>query len=807
MLHGNYTIAKKLLPVFLFFSVFLFLPVLSGFAQEDSENDGGPLLPEEEAPSSLLNTQLGDADVDLFLEGTWTSSFSGGFGWSRDNRSSETRFSTFPDMTDGLSFSQIPELTLSLWVMDRFFFETKISEEEKLETFLFGYNGKEGELLQQVRAGNTDLGHGSFGFLSLPEASKDSFGAYGLLQSESTEHHGALRFDPAGKETVHYRGYNIIEEQRLDPAEMVEGRFFILPDDNIDSITVYIEDGEGSVEGTYPDGDVNGGESSSSFRILKDDEVTISRAEGLVFLSEPARGKVAVYYEKDGKAVGDPNLGSDALCGTKTVAGAETLDLEGEKIDFNWEDIAAEINDYLGQDLTDRKISLSDAGQERDGLILYRPGQWSPFELRSVYDLGEAVEGDDGGGSGDASERTPLRLVPKGGVDGDTLPYTSFEEGLARITGDGDIRSHESRYPLLIHLEDEEILYGPYRPDSPLPVGKELLYEEKSPVGSFSLGSDVLEGSIEIVRNGVPEHRYSFNPDTGEIHFFVPVSHSERIDISYRAAGSGFTEGELIAVSANSIDFSDNLAGDLNLGLRWNVTDASYTEERNQARGSVLATAGTSWEGENFRFSLDGGVSIESPDTTGLRRFLGMDGGGVPVAFTLETLYPGAPGITLPLFGAPDDKYTLNHSEADRGKLLYKEMYSRSFTGDYSLQRYSWDPPPDQVYDYGERVGPYPAATGSETEGDAMVMEYQLEAGQWAGGLVPLVNGEDPLDLSRMEAITFKMKHIGGRDSGSSSTPDGDVDIYVIFGRLPEDLDDDGKLDEESSRYSDGFPF
>ncbi|MFP4618218.1 MAG: hypothetical protein ACLFMZ_05185, partial [Spirochaetaceae bacterium] len=127
MLHGNYTIAKKLLPVFLFFSVFLFLPVLSGFAQEDSENDGGPLLPEEEAPSSLLNTQLGDADVDLFLEGTWTSSFSGGFGWSRDNRSSETRFSTFPDMTDGLSFSQIPELTLSLWVMDRFFFETKIS--------------------------------------------------------------------------------------------------------------------------------------------------------------------------------------------------------------------------------------------------------------------------------------------------------------------------------------------------------------------------------------------------------------------------------------------------------------------------------------------------------------------------------------------------------------------------------------------------------------------------------------------------------------------------------------------------------
>ncbi len=400
-----------------------------------------------------------------------------------------------------------------------------------------------------------------------------------------------------------------------------------------------------------------------------------------------------------------------------------------------------------------------------------------------------------------SSGRSPLRLVPQGGADGYALPYVSFRDGLARITGGGSIRSHESRYPLLSYLDDDQILYGPNRAQSPEPVGKELLYERLTPVGSFDLGDGVLEGSIEVLRNGVPEHRYSFNPDTGELSFFVPVAHSERIDISYRSTGGGFSEGELIAASANSLQFSETFGSNINLGLRWNVTDASFTEERDEATGSVLVSGGSKWErDENLRLEVDGGVSVESPNTTGLRRFLGMNGGGVPVAFTSETMYPGAPGAYSA--ASPTSGPDVSHP-GGRGKLLYKDMYDRSLAGEYILKKYDWDPPSDQVYNYGDRVGPYPASTGSQTEGDAMVLEYEIDTDEWVGGLVPLIHREEPLDLSRMEAITFSMKHIGR----SGTTPSGSVDIYVVFGRLPEDLDDDGDLDEESSKYSDGFAF
>jgi len=765
------TIAKR--TVFLpFFLCCLAFGLLSPGAQTQEV-----LLPEEEAPTALLATEIGDADVDLYLEGSWSMSLSGGFGWNWDNRSGILRRSTFPGMTDGFAFHQIPELTMSLWILDRYFFETKITEEEKLETFLFGYNGREGELVQQVRVGNTDIGYGNFGFFSLPAASKESFGAYGLLESNRSEHHMAVRFDPAEKQKVSYRGYKLIEEQRVDPEERVNGRFFVLPDADIDTITVYLEDPEGSVSG--------GG---STYRVLGDDEVTVSKQEGLVFLAEPAKSRVLVQYRKGALYAGEPGLGVDALAGT----GSGTIDLAANKIDFDTDndDPDGNLSNYLGIDLTANITSVGG----NNALILYRPGQWSPFELRSVYDIG-GVSSEGGSGAG----RPPLRLVERGGTDGYNLPYISFEDGFARITGGESIRSHESRYPLIPYLSDNQILYGPNRPSAPEPLSKELLYEKKSPVSSFSLGENVLEGSVEILRNGVPEYRYSLNPQTGEISFFVPVAHSERIDIAYRTSGGGFSEGELIAASANALRFNENFAGNLNLGLRWNITEASYTEEQEEATGSILVSGGSSWEQENFSLALDGGISVESPNTTGLRRFLGMDGGGLPVALTLETLYPGAPGdysATQPTAGP-----TALHGS--RGKLFYKDLYSRSFAGEYILQDYDWSPPAEQVYDYGERVGPYPASTGSQTEGDAMVLDYELGDDQWVGGLVPLINAEEPLDLSRMKAITLKTKHIGR----SGAVPSGTVDAYLIFGSLPEDLDADDKLDEESSKYSDGFPF
>ncbi|MCF7915542.1 MAG: hypothetical protein K9L66_10285, partial [Spirochaetaceae bacterium] len=197
-------------------------------------------LPEEEAPKALFSADLYDAEVDFFIEGSWTASLQGGTGITWGDGIEGVQPAVLSDFTDGIKFEQVPQLSLSLWYMDRYFFETTITKEQQLETFLFGYFGQEGEFLQEARAGNTDIGLGDYGVLSIPAASRHSLGAYSRFEGGYSEHHLAARYDPAQLEELHFRGSRLIEEQRVEPADFRRGRFFVLPDAEIDFLRVYV---------------------------------------------------------------------------------------------------------------------------------------------------------------------------------------------------------------------------------------------------------------------------------------------------------------------------------------------------------------------------------------------------------------------------------------------------------------------------------------------------------------------------------------------------------------------------------------
>ncbi len=74
---------------------------------------------EEEAPESIFSTQLGDSDVDFYMKGTWDIFMAGSIGYNV----SDGEFISTPieNMDPGFQFSQIPDLTMSLWLMDRYF--------------------------------------------------------------------------------------------------------------------------------------------------------------------------------------------------------------------------------------------------------------------------------------------------------------------------------------------------------------------------------------------------------------------------------------------------------------------------------------------------------------------------------------------------------------------------------------------------------------------------------------------------------------------------------------------------------------
>src|SRR6056297_1255771 len=321
-------------------------------------------LPSEEAPTALFEEELKDAEVDFFIQGSWRARLSGGFGFTWGSAVRGVQPSVLPDFTDGYFFNQIPQLNISLWFRDRYFFETSLTEEQTLETFLFGYYGEEGDTLRELRFGNTDIGYGAIGPFSIPAASDNSFGGYSRLKTESTEHHIALRYDPARSEELHFRGKNLLEEDVIPVDGYIRGRFFILPDKNISNLEVYLQDDGGS----YSDAE------GRRYRRLGSGELVASEADGLIFLKEVATGELVVYYtsiELPGLSVGDAGLGTDALCGVNGTGDSTRLDLSADPVDFDFEGTDP---GYL--DLGGGFSSLERVIGGKTALLLFSPGQW-----------------------------------------------------------------------------------------------------------------------------------------------------------------------------------------------------------------------------------------------------------------------------------------------------------------------------------------------------------------------------------------------------------------------------------------------
>ena len=83
---------------------------------EDSDEDNT----REKASGELLNLSLGDSSVSLILAGRWKGTLEAGWGFAL------TPLGTTAITGDNPFFAQEGDLTLSLWMMDRWFVEASL---------------------------------------------------------------------------------------------------------------------------------------------------------------------------------------------------------------------------------------------------------------------------------------------------------------------------------------------------------------------------------------------------------------------------------------------------------------------------------------------------------------------------------------------------------------------------------------------------------------------------------------------------------------------------------------------------------
>jgi hypothetical protein len=324
---------------------------------------------DHEAAAELVSLKLGDSEVSLQVSGYWKGTLSGNLGISL------TPLGTAAASPDSpILFQQEADLTLSLWLRERWFLEAAFLDDYNLNTYRAGYQGRPGEMVQYAGFGNTGLEFPNFPYLDLGGDSPSTLGVYGRFGGGDLRLHGLIRYDLAAMEERIFVGNRERTFAYTPLNQPIRGRSFVLPDENLSvPPRVYLEDEKGDLR------DENG----RRWRLAAPSEYAAGAASGLVEIGASPAGMVAAAYSRGGNASPwDSSLGSYGDPASLADPGSGFL---GEV--QNWFGSEAALKNYP-------QPGAKTAAPERPGavqingvpaLVVYEPGTFSPFERMGRY--------------------------------------------------------------------------------------------------------------------------------------------------------------------------------------------------------------------------------------------------------------------------------------------------------------------------------------------------------------------------------------------------------------------------------------
>jgi len=737
-----------------YFTVIFSVLILIFFSNNKLFGQEPPFEEQEEAPATVWDMNIGDTDVELYLAGFWKIGLIAGL--SVESGPEGIIFpAAFPGLTD-FRFYQEPDLTISLWLMNRFYLETSFLEGFDKNTYAMGYRGMEGEPIQSVRIGNSEIHIDEYKGINVPSPQYNTPGISASFQTDISTHDVLLRYDPTSEQKKIFLGEFEITEEEINPGDYIRGQYFILPDGELDFLEIYIADKNG----------IYSGNDNKKYRRATDNEAFYSLTDGTVTLSEPSEVDVLVFYTVNGSNVGDTPVSDffpPLINGEPDPAGDQV-----NFTDFSWSTADAWYPS-LGTYETSSSVSVNG----RTALKVYNPGKFGPFEYFNRYTVGSQLPQD--------LWRTEIYLTDNSLVkagDSDSYEYNlNIDDKIISVgnLSNSDTRSAWSRYPL---ADSYPALYGSAETDNGL-VGRTLLVSIKNTSG-FNLGSGVVPGSEQIYINGYKTSSASVDYNSGQITFSKFIFPHDRIVVLYRTETIDLSGGDLLFAQGNRFFPSDYLELHLAEMFRWNISKKSSTTVDMTSQGGLTIAGGLKYERDNVLIELTSTMNLLTPDTTGYLRLLGMEESGY--SFSIGKLL---------LKQSPDSIWDGSSTllPANRSKLTFTDYYSTDGLGQYFLNSYNWT---GAVTD-PDLEGPSVAAGISEDTftSNVMVMDYDLDIGEWAAGDL-LLSPDGPIDLSRFTALT-----IGFKKQNSVN----DIEAYILIGENGEyeDWDENGFVDSIDS--------
>lgn len=242
-----------------------------------AQGRGQPAPLPEDPPKAFFSSELGDAEVELLLEGLWEASLRSAAGFS--SGPSGAFFNASP-----LLFTQRPDLYLLLTFMERWWFEAAVAEELERSRFALGFAGGDDDTIKEARLGNNGITMADYPYLAFG-APLGAFGASLRAERDDARFDAMVRWDGLSWRSRRFFGLGESQESEIRPEAFIRGRSFVLPHANVEGLRLY-----DVVAGTP--------------RLLASDEYSASAARGTVFLNAAPRGTLYAYYLVGGTPLG-----------------------------------------------------------------------------------------------------------------------------------------------------------------------------------------------------------------------------------------------------------------------------------------------------------------------------------------------------------------------------------------------------------------------------------------------------------------------------------------------------------------------
>ncbi len=724
----------------------------------------------QEASPYLLDTSLGSSNVNLIWEGYWRISFTagGGFGIQRQNNA-------FPGLPRGTRFFQEPDLTLTLWLDNRWFLETTFLEGFSNNTYRAGYRGSEGEFVQAVTIGNAGIHAAAYAGMEVPAPVSGTPGISSHFAGRRSDHYLMLRYDPTKPRTKTFQGPYEVKTQSIPLSGFIEGRYFILPDSAVSSVRIFLESARGTISGTDGQGTVR------KYREAEAAEFFADTANGLVSLQAPHNGQVLVLYSAAGLPVGDPALGQDFIVPVIPPAGGglhpdiETWVSSGNLLDFNW----GAVNPYSPAPAPENtyaqtsRVSLP-AGE---ALVLYQPGSFSPFERQNVYQSERPLPDEPWRVRTliqDRGSLYPRSAEPRYGTEVNTEERTvTFYTypGAASV-----LRRPDNRYPF---APDHYRIYGSGRKTADTQLPAHIVISLRSGAEGYNLGTGTVPGSVRVKINGITDTTVKVESN-GKLSFLRPIAPDDWIEVSYRSKAQDTDGGDLFIYQGNQFRFTPRLTWEFAESVRWNLSGQKTLSKDQSSPGAVEASSALQWKADRLSARLTGRALLSTPNTVGSLRLFGMDQGILNLAFSQDTLV-GSPAVVpqppLPLSGPRSAARQFNY-------------LSTSPLGLPLLQNYLWSgasPTGRDAPALARKLGEDPVSQS------VMELRFSLSGpgGEWTSGDF-LADYQGPVNLSEYTALSFPLQF---RD---------DYGAHQLGGTVPSIVLQLGEIGEREDYHNDG---